>query len=114
MKRSVLFLSLFVSLMWMSGCGGSSSGQETTAPETEVASADADSAPPVATETAGCTSDADCVPSTCCHASACVPTAEAPSCDEAMCTSECKDGAMDCGKGACACVDGACAVQWHE
>ena len=114
MKRNFLFLSLFISLMWMIGCGGSKTGQDTAAAETETVSPDAETSPPPAVENAGCTSDADCVPATCCHASACIPTAEAPSCDDAMCTTECKDGTMDCGKGACACVDGACSVKWNN
>lgn len=56
---------------------------------------------------AECKTDADCVPAQCCHPTACVPASEAPSCDDVMCTMECKPGTLDCG-GSCGCVEGQC------
>ncbi|MEM9070669.1 MAG: hypothetical protein AAGE52_19335 [Myxococcota bacterium] len=57
-----------------------------------------------------CETDADCVPAECCHAAACVGTANAPSCDDAMCTMDCQYGTLDCG-GRCLCHEGRCAAR---
>ncbi len=57
-----------------------------------------------------CQTDADCVPSGCCHAAACVAQANAPSCAEVMCTTDCQFGTLDCG-GACLCHEGRCAAR---
>ncbi|MEM9190559.1 MAG: hypothetical protein AAGF12_15345 [Myxococcota bacterium] len=79
---------------------------------------------PVAEETSGggdnlvvgedaCESDSDCVPAACCHAAACVAAANAPSCDDMMCTQECRAGTIDCG-GGCLCHEGRCAARLME
>jgi hypothetical protein len=60
-----------------------------------------------------CTTDADCVPAGCCHAAACVGAANAPSCGDVMCTSECRYGTLDCG-GGCLCHEGHCAARLSE
>jgi hypothetical protein len=57
-----------------------------------------------------CTSDADCVPMDCCHATACGAKAKAPSCDNKMCTMDCRPNTMDCG-GSCLCHAGHCAAR---
>lgn len=57
-----------------------------------------------------CESDADCAPAACCHAASCVAAASAPSCEETMCTMECRGGTMDCG-GGCLCHEGRCAAR---
>lgn len=57
-----------------------------------------------------CTTDADCVPAGCCHAAACTAAANATSCDDVMCTSECRYGTLDCG-GSCLCHEGHCAAR---
>ncbi len=59
---------------------------------------------------APCETDADCVPASCCHASACTNRAQAPSCEQVMCTAECRGGTIDCG-GGCLCVEGRCAAR---
>ncbi len=59
---------------------------------------------------APCETDADCVPAACCHATACTNRAQAPSCQQAMCTAECRSGTIDCG-GGCLCVEGHCAAR---
>ena len=56
-----------------------------------------------------CESDADCAPVECCHASACGAVSSAPSCDDAVCSLECREGTIDCG-GSCLCVEGRCAA----
>ncbi len=55
----------------------------------------------------GCLTDADCVPASCCHPAACVARDMAPSCDDVMCTQECRQDTMDCG-GRCHCEAGRC------
>lgn len=57
-----------------------------------------------------CETDADCVPAGCCHAAACVAQANAPSCADVMCTTDCQFGTLDCG-GACLCHEGRCAAR---
>lgn len=57
-----------------------------------------------------CETDADCVPAECCHPSACVAAANAPDCEDTMCTQECRAGTIDCG-GSCVCIDGRCGAQ---
>lgn len=59
---------------------------------------------------APCETDADCVPANCCHASACTNRAQAPNCQQVMCTAECRGGTIDCG-GGCLCVEGRCAAR---
>ena len=61
----------------------------------------------------GCRSDADCVPAQCCHPTSCVVASEAPKCEGAMCTRDCRGGSFECGAGACACQAGVCAVDWR-
>lgn len=63
--------------------------------------------------TDACETDADCVPAECCHPGACVAAANAPSCDDMMCTQECRYGTLDCG-GSCLCHDGHCAARLSE
>lgn len=58
-----------------------------------------------------CESDADCVPSGCCHPDSCVPASQAPSCDDVMCTRECRANTLDCG-GQCLCQEGQCVAQF--
>lgn len=59
-----------------------------------------------------CASDADCVPAQCCHPTTCVAPADAPACDQAQCTADCRGGTMDC-YGGCACQEGHCvAMLW--
>lgn len=60
-----------------------------------------------------CSSDADCVPAECCHAAACVGRESAPSCGDAVCTTECRYGTIDCG-GGCLCHEGRCAARLSE
>ncbi len=60
-----------------------------------------------------CETDADCVPAACCHAAACVGAANAPSCEDAMCTMDCQFGTLDCG-GRCLCHEGRCAARLSE
>ncbi len=60
-----------------------------------------------------CETDADCVPAACCHAAACVAAANAPSCEDAMCTMDCQFGTLDCG-GRCLCHEGRCAARLSE
>lgn len=60
-----------------------------------------------------CASDADCVPAECCHAAACVARERAPSCEDAMCSAECRYGTIDCG-GGCLCYQGRCAARLSE
>jgi len=60
-----------------------------------------------------CETDADCVPAECCHAAACVAQANAPACEDAMCTMDCRYGTLDCG-GRCLCHDGRCAARLSE
>jgi hypothetical protein len=62
---------------------------------------------------AACTSDADCVPASCCHASACVAKGSAPSCENTMCTKECRGGTLDCG-GHCLCQNGTCVAELNK
>lgn len=57
-----------------------------------------------------CETDDDCVPAGCCHAAACVAQANAPSCEDMMCTQECRYGTLDCG-GRCLCHEGRCAAR---
>lgn len=105
------------------GCGGNKSAPASEVPETpsDVSAApetvvEAPAEDTAATEgdvVAGegaCTTDADCVPSACCHAPTCVSKDNAPSCDEVMCTKECRLGTLDCG-GSCLCQDGKCAAR---
>ena len=60
--------------------------------------------------TIACKSDADCVKDSCCHATSCVAAANAPSCDQTMCTMDCRAGTMDC-YGGCSCREGVCAAE---
>jgi hypothetical protein len=60
-----------------------------------------------------CTTDADCVPAGCCHAAACVAQANAPTCADVMCTTECRYGTLDCG-GRCLCLEGRCAARLSQ
>ncbi len=55
-----------------------------------------------------------CVPASCCHSDKCVLSSEAPSCENTMCTMECRGGTMDCGAGYCALIDDKCEVVWNE
>ncbi|MBX3252127.1 MAG: hypothetical protein KF901_33440 [Myxococcales bacterium] len=57
-----------------------------------------------------CETDDDCVPAECCHAAACVAQANAPNCEDMMCTQECRYGTLDCG-GRCLCHEGRCAAR---
>ncbi len=57
-----------------------------------------------------CETDEDCVPSGCCHAASCVAADDAPSCEDTMCTQECRYGTLDCG-GGCLCHEGRCAAR---
>ena len=57
-----------------------------------------------------CGAAADCVPAECCHPVSCVNRGNAPSCEGAMCTLDCRPGTMDCGYGSCGCVEGMCAA----
>ena len=91
------------------GCGSSNQSQDPSSAETS-----GDPKPAAASEDNTCTADAECAKDACCHAAGCIPSTRAPSCDDVMCTMDCKDGTMDCGKGACACIDGTCAVRWAE
>jgi hypothetical protein len=56
-----------------------------------------------------CMTDSECVAATCCHAMTCVGTVHAPSCNDAVCSTECRPGTIDCG-GRCFCHDGVCAA----
>jgi len=56
-----------------------------------------------------CTRDEDCVPAQCCHAAQCVERSRTASCQDVMCTMECRAGTLDCG-GHCACREGHCAA----
>lgn len=59
----------------------------------------------------GCETDADCVPAVCCHASACVARSNAPSCGDAICSTDCQGGTIDCFGGGCLCHEGHCAAR---
>ncbi|MEM6955728.1 MAG: hypothetical protein AAF411_16265 [Myxococcota bacterium] len=85
------------------------SGDESP-PESPEASAEDDN---LIVGTDACTSDADCVPAQCCHAAACVAQDAAPSCEDTMCTQECRYGTLDCG-GSCLCHEGRCAARVSE
>jgi len=57
-----------------------------------------------------CSSDADCMPNACCHADSCVAAGDAPTCEDTVCTMDCKAKTLDCG-GSCACQDGKCVAK---
>lgn len=57
-----------------------------------------------------CETDADCVPAGCCHPAACGAQANAPACEDVICTTDCQFGTLDCG-GACLCHEGLCAAR---
>ncbi len=96
---NAFFLSLILTVLI--ACGGGSSNQESTKSGTGEESS-----------ISGCQTEADCVPASCCHPKECILASNAPDCEEAMCTTDCKEGTMDCGKGTCSCVQGACTVKW--
>lgn len=83
------------------GAGAAGTG---TTEGTEVASAG------LVVSDDACTSDADCVPAGCCHPAACTGIVHAVSCQDVMCTSECRYGTLDCG-GSCLCHEGRCAAR---
>ncbi len=79
----------------------SQGGEQTSSSSTE---------PAVVVGEDACETDADCVPAGCCHAAACVAEANAPSCEDTICTTDCQYGTLDCG-GACLCQEGRCAAR---
>jgi hypothetical protein len=100
------------------GAHGASTETTTTTTTTTTTSGDDGTEP----ETAGprivvsddtCTTDADCVPGGCCHPATCVAQAHAPTCGDAVCTTECRYGTLDCG-GGCLCQAGHCAARLSE
>jgi len=108
---------LCIAALSLLGCGGSESTSEDVIVLDEPASQggesddsqdEAEAELVVGDET--CESDADCVPAGCCHAAACTSVANAPACEETMCTSDCQFGTLDCG-GACLCHEGRCAAR---
>lgn len=118
--RVALVLSFF-----LAACGGSepassepitldqpSNGGEAASDEVErEAQVEGESATPeLAIGEDACTTDADCVPADCCHAAACVARDHAPSCGDAVCTTECRYQTIDCG-GGCLCHEGHCAAR---
>jgi hypothetical protein len=93
------------------GGGGGSSGSGGSSEPIVI-----DPPPPTSDVVVGedaCTTDADCVPAGCCHADACVARANAPSCGDVMCTTECRYGTLDCG-GGCLCEAGRCAARLSQ
>jgi hypothetical protein len=46
-------------------------------------------------------SDPECAAGDCCHPAYCVLVTDAPVCDNATCTEECRSGTLDCGYGRC-------------
>jgi hypothetical protein len=46
-------------------------------------------------------SDPECAGGDCCHSTFCVLATDAPVCDNATCTEECRSGTLDCGYGRC-------------
>ena len=127
--KKTQFCNLFVlTLFFAMACGSACGGGTTEADNESVATEKPDISEPaqkadepteddaVAGSEASkkCESDADCVPSQCCHAPACVAKADAPNCEDIMCSDDCQEGTMDCGAGSCACVEGVCEVKWKE
>ena len=114
---NLLVLALFFAMACGSACGGGASEADNESVTTEKPDNDEptkEDAVAKGEASKKCESDADCIPSQCCHAPACVAKADAPKCEEIMCTDDCQEGTMDCGAGSCSCVEGTCEVKWKE
>ncbi len=126
MRPSDFLARALALLLLVAACGGGEEGETASATES-AASGDETEAPVIVPEPGEdeapeddgtslvvgedpCESDADCAPAACCHAASCVAAGAAPSCEETMCTMECRGGTMDCG-GDCLCHEGRCAAR---
>jgi len=124
--RPTLAFAFALLMLISTACGGSRAadpGQPITVeepletPTSEVLeepnAVDPEDEPDLVVSEDACETDADCVPAACCHAAACVGRANAPDCNDSMCTMECRYGTLDCG-GGCLCHEGRCAARLSE
>jgi len=113
MRYSILILALLLSAY--GGSDDASSDQEIVLDEPASEGGEDTSAEDTSLVVGedACETDADCVPAGCCHAAACVAEANAPSCGDVMCSTDCQFGTLDCG-GACLCHEGRCAARLSE
>ena len=116
--RTILILAISLSTLACAGSGraAETGGSDSSAEQPKIAPVEQENptSDPAPVSGAMCETAADCVPAQCCHPSACVAKKEAPTCDDVMCTEECRGDTMDCGQGSCGCVDGQCAVVWQD
>lgn len=117
MRRTCALLPALLTLVLTAACGGSEgTSQDDTIHLDQAEDTDRNEAGGGENLVIGedaCETDADCVPAACCHAAACVAAANAPSCEDAMCTMDCQFGTLDCG-GRCLCHEGRCAARLSE
>ncbi len=113
MMTALLMAPVLMTPVVLTGCGGASDAASEPIVVDQPAGGDegeADTTGELVVGDDACTTDADCVPADCCHAAACVARERAPSCGDAVCTTECRYGTIDCG-GGCLCHEGRCAAR---